>query len=211
MSYYSDFKYGKGRDQWFEAINFYRWFKGCKGPILDIGCAAGDLISLNPEIIEGIDFDEDSLRIAESRGYRVKKIDIDTSMHLLESEKYEGIWAMHVIEHLYNPLNFLKEVRRLLILGGKAVIYTPNCPYLLYRINKNFWNDYTHKRPFTKFTLERIAYDAGFRKIKIYEDFRCFPGAGRIMKLFRIPLAVIAKIQRIFFIKGLSLILVIEK
>jgi len=208
MSYYSDFKYNKNRNQWFEAINFYRWFPNFKGLILDIGCAAGNLISLAPQAIEGIDIDEDDLKVARDKGYKVRKIDADKEMHLLKSEKYEGIWAKQVIEHLNNPLIFLKEIKRILKPGGKAVLYTPNCPYLL---DKSFWNDYTHKRPFTRFSLYMIAYDAGFRKIKIYEDFRCFPGAGKIMRLFHISPVLMAAVQRIFFVRGLSLILVVEK
>jgi SAM-dependent methyltransferase len=208
MSYYSDFKYGRSRDKWFEAVNFYRWFKDSRGPILDIGCAAGNFIALDPEIIEGIDIDEDDLKIAQGKGYKVSKINADTEMRMLKSDSYNGVWAKQLLEHLNNPLDFLKEIKRILKPGGRAVLYTPNCPYLL---NRSFWNDYTHKRPFTRFTLNMVAYDAGFRKIEIYEDFRCFPGLGRLMRLFHLSPAMVAKIQRLFFIRGLSLILVLEK
>jgi len=211
MSYYSAKKYApklNSEELWFEELYFNRWFKGFSGPILDIGCATGNFIFLAPEIIEGIDIDEDALEIARNRGFRVNKIDVEKEMNLLVGEKYEGVWAKQIIEHLNDPLNFLKEIRRILKVGGKAILYTPNCPYML---NKSFWDDYTHKRPFTKAALYMIAYDAGFRKIKIYEDFRCFPGVGRLMRLFHILPATVTKIQRIFFIRGLSLILSVEK
>ncbi len=105
-------------------------------------------------------------------------------------------------------VNFLKEIKRILKPGGRAVILTPNCPYML---NKNFWDDYTHLRPFTKKSLEMITYDAGFSDIKVYEDFRCFVGLGRLMRWLNLSPNQIRKIQALLGIRGLSLILEIIK
>ena len=178
------------------------------GPILDIACAAGDFIAVKPEIIEGIDLDEDNLRRAREKGFRVKRIDIDKGeMSQLESNRYEGVMGGWIIEHLDYPLEFLKEVRRVLKPGGTAVMLTPNIPYEL----DNFWDDYTHKRPFTKKALKMIAYNAGFTDIKVSEDFRCLPGMGRLIRTFNISAELIGKIQRTFFIRGRSLILELKK
>ncbi len=208
MSYYSDFKYGQ-RNKWFERLYYDRWFKDNKGPILDAGCAAGDFIAINPDIIEGFDIDEENLQKARAKNFKVRNIDINKGgMSLLENNRYQGILARHIIEHLDNPLDFLKEIRRILKPKGKAIILTPNCPYAL---NRSFWNDYTHKRPFTRETLAMIAYDAGFRHIKIYEDFRCLPGLGFLMRTFHLSPELVSGVERLFFIRGLSLILEAEK
>jgi len=210
MSYYSEKKYKtkESEEMWFEKLYFDRWFKNNPGLILDIGCATGNFIATHPEIIEGIEIDDDSFNMAKSRGLRVMKIDVDKELFKLESNKYRGIYAKHIIEHLQNPLNFLKEIKRILKPGGKAIISTPNCPYMLKR---GFWDDYTHQRPFTKKSLKMIAYDVGFKDVKVYEDFRCFPGLGFLMRFFHLSPELVSKIQRLFFIRGLSLILEVVK
>ncbi len=208
MSYYSEIQYKKKENLWFENLYFERWFKNNLGPILDIGCATGNFIATHPDIVEGIEIDDDSLRICHERGLRVKKIDADKDMSLILSDSYSGIYAKQVIEHLKDPLDFLRQIRRVLCQGGKAVILTPNCPYVL---NKTFWQDPTHKNPLSQVDLRRLAERAGFNKIKIYDDFRCFSGLGRIMRMFNLSPAFIAKIQRLLFIRGLSLILEVEK
>src|SRR3990167_2957417 len=133
MSYYSDFKYGR-RDVWYHRFQFERWFKNNTGPVLDIACSVGDFISVRPDIIEGIDIDDDALKKAKENGFNVMKIDIDKGeMSKLEADKYSGVLARQIIEHLYNPLEFVKEIRRILKKGGEAIILTPNCPYALNR------------------------------------------------------------------------------
>lgn len=211
MSYFSDIEYkvkNKKEDLWFEQLYFNRWFKDMSGPVLDIGCATGNFISVKPEIIEGIEIDEDCYKIVKERGFMVRRLDVEKGLSQLGADKYEGIYAKHIIEHLHEPLSFLKEIKRILKPGGKAVISTPNCPYML---SKNFWDDYTHQRPFTKMSLEMIAYDAGFKKILVYEDFRCWPGLGRVMRLFHLTPSWVSLVQSFFGIRGLSLILEIIK
>jgi len=205
MTFFSDIKYKtkKEEDLWFEKLYFERWFKDCKGPILDIGCATGNFMMVRPEIFEGIDIDDESIKIAQSRGLKVSKLDVEKDLGSLASGKYGAVYAKQVIEHLKTPLTFLKEIKRILKPGGKAVISTPNCPYRL----KHFWDDYTHERPFTKKSLKMLVYDAGFKEIKIYEDFRCFPGMGKIMRVFYLKPNVIKFFQKIFGIRGHSLIL----
>ena len=208
MSYYSTNQYKEKENTWFEKFYFKRWFKDNPGPILDMGCATGNFISINPDIIEGIDIDEDCLVVCRKRGFNVKHVDADSGLSELPGDYYKGIYSKQIIEHIHSPLEYMKQVRRMLQKGGKAVLLTPNCPYAL---NKFFWDDYTHVRPLTKESLKRLALDAGFKKFTIYTDFRCFPGLGRLIRMFHLTPAFISRIQRLFFIQGLTLIIVLEK
>src|SRR3989344_1706066 len=208
MSYYSSFKYGK-RNEWYHHFQFERWFKNNQGPILDVACSVGDFISVRPDIIEGLDIDEDALKQARESGFNVVKIDIDKGeMSKLEADKYNGVMARQIIEHLYNSLEFLKEIRRILKSGGKAIILTPNCPYALTRA---FYDDYTHKRPFTMASLKMFAHDAGFTDIRVYQDFRPIFGMGFLIRNLNISPNLISKIQNLFFMRGFSLVMELKK
>jgi len=212
MSYYSDNEYAKRTDEkdlWLDRLNYTRWFRDLKGPMLDIGCATGNFISNNPSQMEGIDIDEDSLAIARTRGFRVQQLNAATELGTLPSRKYIGIYAKHVIEHLESPLPFVKEIYRLLAPGGIAVISTPNCPYTLSRM---FYDDYTHVRPLTRRALQMLAHDAGCGTVvTITEDFRCLPGLGRLMRMTGVTPSSIRRAQDLVGIRGLSLILRIQK
>lgn len=208
MSHYSEIQYKQKNDLWFENLYFNRWFKDIAGPILDIGCATGNFMATHPEMIEGAEIDQDSLKICQQRGLKVKQLDANKEMPTLPGDYYNGVYAKQIIEHLDSPLNFLIEIRRILKPGGRAVVLTPNCPYAL---KKYFWQDPTHKHPLTREDLKNLALKAGFSQIKIEEDFRCFSGLGRLMRLFRISPETVRWIQKIMGIRGLSLILVLEK
>lgn len=212
MSFYSEKKYAaklNSEDLWFERLYFDRWFKGFSGPILDVGCATGNFIATHPEIIEGLEIDEDSLKICAQRHLRVKKADANRDLDDLPPDHYQGVYAKQVIEHLDSPLDFLYQIKRILKPGGRAVILTPNCPYA---VDKGiFWLDKTHQHPLTRENLLSLASEAGFSEIVITEDFRCFPGLGRLIRWFNLSPEVISKLQRMFFIRGLSLILVLKK
>ncbi len=207
MSHYSEQEYRvrtSDKDLWLDRINYQRFFAGIEGRKLDIGCATGNFITNDPEHMEGIDIDQDSLEIARSRGFTVQHLNASTQLSSLPANTYHGIYAKHVIEHLEQPLEFLKQVRRILAPGGKVVISTPNCPYALTRM---FYDDYTHVRPLTARSLCMIARDAGFTTFTITEDFRCFPGLGRLMRTFSLKPDQVRAAQNILRIRGLSLIL----
>jgi SAM-dependent methyltransferase len=207
MSYYSEVSYAN-RDPWFMRLYFNRWFKDMHGPILDVACSVGHFIAVKPDIIEGIDKDEDSLGKARERGFKVQRIDIDAGeMSTLPADHYEGVMASQIIEHLQYPFEFMQEIHRVLKPGGLAVILTPNIPHML----PHFWDDHTHKHPFTGRALNMIARDAGFSEIKVQEDFRTMPLLGRLMRTFNLSPDIVARFQHFFGIRGTSLILEVRK
>lgn len=208
MSYYADTQYKVKEDVWFETVYFDRWFTTDGGPILDVGCATGNFIETHPDVIEGVEYDEDCLAECKKRGLSVTRLDVVNELETLPEGKYAGVYAKQIIEHVPNPLYFLKHLRRSLKEGGTLVVLTPNCPYALSRF---FWDDYTHVRPLTKVSLRRLALDAGFTDFDIYEDFRCFKGLGRLMRIFGLTPAQVSSVQRFLRIPGLSLILEARK
>lgn len=52
--------------------------------------------------------------------------DITSCPFPLESNRFDKIYAKHVIEYLKEPADFLKEIYRLLKPGGAALITTPH-------------------------------------------------------------------------------------
>lgn len=109
--------------------------------ILDVGCGIGNFIAFDAKHIEGVDQNIESIQIAHTRGFRVKK-GLVTKLPFT-SNSFDGIFCGHVIEHLYpeDALTMLYEFDRVLKPSGRIVLKTP----LMYG---RFYNDLTHIRPY---------------------------------------------------------------
>jgi SAM-dependent methyltransferase len=74
------------------------------------------------------------------------------------------------LEHLNNPDKFLIEARRVLKPGGKILCLVPD-----WESNyKIYFDDFTHKTPFTKISLNDIYQITDFKNIKVFK-FRQLP------------------------------------
>jgi SAM-dependent methyltransferase len=115
----------------------------------------------------GIDIDTDGLKVAASRHYKVGQMDISQAL-AFKDNSFDAVHMRHVIEHLPNPLRALQECHRILKPEGKIICSTPDIGRCGLKV---FYSDYTHLRPFTKVSLFKIAYDAGFREHRILNGY----------------------------------------
>ena len=70
-------------------------------------------------------------------------------------ETIDEIFAGHLIEHLEDPLRFLKECRRVLRRGGMVTVVTPNF------LSKNAYADPDHKHVFNFIKLWKMVKVVG--------------------------------------------------
>lgn len=131
------------------------------GPQLDIGCSIGNFVNLDPARIQGIDIDDDALKVCAERGLPCSRFDL-VANEFPWKDHFEVVYFRHVIEHMADPLPVMGKIRGIVKPGGLLVVETPDYVTAHHRKKSNFWDDYTHKTPFTFRSLERIAYDAGF-------------------------------------------------
>lgn len=213
MCFTSDFASTKWQNQ---LLRYERYFKGC-GKILDIGCSVGNFVMNAPKKIMGIDIDEGAVKKCQEKGLNVKCKNIEDGLDFVD-ESFDGINCTQVIEHLNNPLKFMKEIYRILQKGGIAVIETPDFVIASKRHSSpkhtNFYDDYTHKTPFTKASLAMIAYDAGFRNYKVKRGYKENIGLGWLRRNTKIPPKMILNIQDVFLHLGLHndyLVLIVTK
>jgi len=163
MSYYSQRQYIE--DIGSERLYYDLFFK--KGQrIVDIGCSTGNFLAQDPKNILGLDTDEDAIAVAKKRGLKAIRYNASIKLPFKEAS-IENVHCKHVLEHMDTPLGLMKEIFRVLKKGGRMVLLTD-------KMTKHFWDDYTHKRPFTETSLQRMVWDAGFKACHIYP----FPAQG---------------------------------
>jgi ubiquinone/menaquinone biosynthesis C-methylase UbiE len=79
---------------------------------------------------------------------------------------FDVVRMKEVIEHVPDPLAFVREARRVLRSGGVLIAHVPT-PYSQFYPVGNFWDDYTHVRPFSKLALQRLIADAGMEMLQV--------------------------------------------
>ena len=137
---------------------------------VDVGCGAGSLLDMTRGIAKkqiGIEPCEPYLNALTGRGYKVYP---NISL-ALEENKRTCDWALssQVIEHVEDPVKFLKDIYKLLKPGGHAIISTPNLNDILNSILPEFQEFFyrtQHRWYFNKESMVFCAKKSGFEIIE---------------------------------------------
>lgn len=99
--------------------------------VLDLGCGSGYyLIKMKEELeiaeLYGADISKNSINEANKLGINGSCLDLDKDVLPYHDNSLDLIISIDVIEHLFNPDLYLKEINRVLKPGGLFFIVTPN-------------------------------------------------------------------------------------
>jgi len=139
--------------------------------LLEVGCGSGWMLRLMQARgwrAEGVDFDEKAVAYARAQGLHVGLGDIRAQGYAAQS--FDAIVGSHLIEHLYEPEEFLRECRRLLTQNGRLVLVTPNLESLGHKIFKRNWRGLEpprHLQLFTANSIAELSRLAGFTRCEI--------------------------------------------
>ena len=136
--------------------------------LLDVGCG-GAWIGDHFDDYTGIDVSPEAVEAARSRGRQVLLVDGDEPLPF-DEESFDGVVLKDVLEHVANPVALVREVRRVLRPGGRVFASSPDA-------QRWVWDDYTHRRPFTRKSFRKLFEDQGLRVEQLgYESV--MPGSG---------------------------------
>jgi SAM-dependent methyltransferase len=100
--------------------------------LLDVGCDDGawtDIvrreIGIPPDSVAGIEVVDSRADAARARGFDVRTADLDGEWPFDEGS-FDVVHANQVIEHVERLHHFVAEIRRVLVPGGLALVWTEN-------------------------------------------------------------------------------------
>jgi SAM-dependent methyltransferase len=148
-----------------------------KGSVLDIGCNRP-----NPYLNDAVGIDY--LNVPKHSNYKkIVKADVNKGLPFKDNS-FDNVLAGEIIEHLDNPLGFVKECYRILKPKGKLILTTPNVYYylgLLFRIFRDKPNP-DHIIEIPHYSLKKLFQLCGFKKTKVEGIFFVIPLLRKIVK-----------------------------
>jgi 2-polyprenyl-3-methyl-5-hydroxy-6-metoxy-1,4-benzoquinol methylase len=139
-----------------------------KGKLLDIGAGTGDFLVVAKRDgweTTGIEPSEKAKGIAINKG--VKFAD---SLTVLENNSFDIITMWHVLEHVPNLEDYIKELKRLLKPSGTIIIAVPNFKSFDSEYYGKFWAAYDvprHIWHFSKTAIEKLFSEKGMKLVNV--------------------------------------------
>lgn len=156
--------------------------------ILDVGCGPAvqtGFLSMENEV-HGIDISKHALEHAAQRGLITHHVSVEEEGIPFPDEYFDIVVCTDLLEHLFDPMFTLQEIRRVLRRTGYAILAVPNHFFWLMRLrllvgynlvlpwheqpeSSQEWN-YIHIRFFTQQGFERLLEHAHFSIVKSFYD-----------------------------------------
>lgn len=141
--------------------------------LLEIGSGYGFFLEEAKKRFDvlGIDISRPAVVYAQKHGLPERTADLFKEK--FPENAFDGIAAFHLIEHVPNPLLFMREVYRITKPGGLVFLATPDQGGYLERIMGNSWFSYRHAEHlyfFSRRTMTQLLSKAGFTDVRFWRD-----------------------------------------
>jgi 2-polyprenyl-3-methyl-5-hydroxy-6-metoxy-1,4-benzoquinol methylase len=115
-----------------------------RGRLLEVGCGHGLLLDearRRGYAVEGLELSVEAARYARERlGLSVREMVLEDAA--LDSERYDAVLLVDVLEHLDDPVAALERLRTMLAPGGALLIVTPDPSSFMARVARRRWWGY---------------------------------------------------------------------
>lgn len=190
-----------------KGLAYIEFLKGA-GTVLDIGCGRGFLMGLlreNGIHVVGIDSNKYMVAACLKKGLDVQCVDMIAYLNQQPDNRFGGIVASHVIEHISGDdlIRFIRACYEKLAPGGTVVFETPN-PSSMFVLDGSFHLDITHIRPvhpdFLKLLLDTLGFEV-IRTLPVWPypeeaKFRLLSGKDKFAQIMNTN---IEKLNNLFY------------
>ena len=150
-----------------------------KNSLLEIGCGRGESLKNFKKLgldVQGVDLSPEAQNF--NKDINIQVVDINKNSLPFPDNSFDIVFSKSVLEHLSDPDNYMKEAYRVLKHDGVILTLVPD-----WESNyKIYFDDYTHKTPFVKLSLEYILALHNFKDVDVYK-FRQLPLLWKYPKL----------------------------
>jgi 2-polyprenyl-3-methyl-5-hydroxy-6-metoxy-1,4-benzoquinol methylase len=169
------------------------------GRLLEIGCGDGDFLVTAQAAgwrVTGVEY---SATACEKARQRLKHGEVfcgELQPARLEAEQFDLCVISDVIEHVRSPMDFLKEIHRLLKPGGALFITTPSIGSWSARLMRQKWMEFKaeHLTYFDPQTLQTALFKSSFRDVIVEPGWKMLSFDYVKMHFERFPVPVVTPV-----------------
>lgn len=139
--------------------------------LLEPGCGRGEMLKCFQELgmeVRGNDISPQTVELLPDMD--IKIVDAENDGLPYADNSFDVIYTKSFLEHFYYPERFIKEAYRVLKPGGLLLNLVPDWE----ANHKKYFDDYTHRTPFTSISLRDIQLIHGFENVSVVK-FRQLP------------------------------------
>jgi len=132
--------------------------------VLELGCGRGEFLNEFTNLgMKGFGVDLSNFAENFCKNAEIKVADITKESLPYPDNFFDIVYSKSFIEHFYYPEELFKEAYRVLKPSGIFINLTPEWKYIYI----SFYEDFTHRTPFTKKSLHDIYLVSGFKDVKV--------------------------------------------
>ncbi len=175
----------------FSKYIFNRYNLKSNAKFLELGCGRGDFLNEFKNLgLDSYGIDISDLTSKKFPEIKFKSIDLLNQDLPFSDNYFDIVYSKSFIEHFYYPEKIFQEAHRVLKPNGILITLTPEWNY----IYKSFYEDFTHRTPFTKTSIRDIQLISNFKEIKI-ESFKQLPILWNNI-ILKIPFSILSELTR---------------
>lgn len=153
-------------------LHLFKRFRMAPGmAFLEAGCGRGEFLRGFRDLgldARGVDISEKAPVL--NPGIPVKVSDIEKDGIPYDDDSFDVVYSKSVLEHFHDPERYMEEANRVLKPGGMLISLVPDWESC-YKI---YFDDHTHRSPFSVVSLRDIYEMHGFTDIEVFK-FRQLP------------------------------------
>jgi SAM-dependent methyltransferase len=136
--------------------------------LLEVGCGRGEFLrGFIRQGLKGYGTDQSDAATRLCPEAEIKVANLEEGLPY-DDDFFDVVYSKSVIEHFYYPEKVITEISRVLKPKGQVIILTPDWTH----VYKTFYEDYTHRTPFTITSLRDIMLIHGFEQVQVEEFFQ---------------------------------------
>lgn len=146
--------------------------------MLDIGCSAGFFLEAalaRGYDVQGVEFASAAIKqAAPSVQNKIVHGDVHQELNRWQ-QTIDWVSAFDIIEHVYDPMKFLSDIKNILKPGGLLVMSTPDTGHFLRRLMGSSWSmlqPLQHTILFSRAAMKKLLIQEGFTDIKIEPTYK---------------------------------------